>query len=69
MRVSKKTRRDERVGNEILSMLTSTLFALKRLVCLRFASTHHGNDLTEEEQWAKIELCQQVAEEVFGKRE
>lgn len=31
-----------------------------------FASTHHGNDLTEDEQWAKIQLCQKVAQEVYG---
>ncbi len=33
-----------------------------------FASTSHGNSLTEEEQWAKIKLCVEVAEEVWGKK-
>lgn len=33
-----------------------------------FASTVHGNDLTEEQQWAKIRLCNEIAEEVWGKQ-
>jgi 5-methyltetrahydropteroyltriglutamate--homocysteine methyltransferase len=31
-----------------------------------FASTHHGNLLTEDEQWRKLELVVQVAREVWG---
>lgn len=31
-----------------------------------FASTEEGNVLTEEEQWAKIALVRQIAEEVWG---
>lgn len=31
-----------------------------------FASTEEGNELTEEEQWAKIALVRQVAAEVWG---
>jgi 5-methyltetrahydropteroyltriglutamate--homocysteine methyltransferase len=31
-----------------------------------FASTEEGNLLTEEEQWAKLRLCIEVAEEVWG---
>ena len=31
-----------------------------------FASTEEGNDLTEREQWEKLELIKEVAEEVFG---
>ena len=31
-----------------------------------FASTEEGNKLTEEQQWAKIELVRSVAEEVWG---
>jgi 5-methyltetrahydropteroyltriglutamate--homocysteine methyltransferase len=30
-----------------------------------FASTHHGNDLTEDEQWRKLELVVEVAREVW----
>ncbi|KAJ9108528.1 hypothetical protein QFC20_003434 [Naganishia adeliensis] len=33
-----------------------------------FASTHHGNELTEEEQWKKIQLCNEIVEEVWGKQ-
>jgi 5-methyltetrahydropteroyltriglutamate--homocysteine methyltransferase len=31
-----------------------------------FASTHHGNLLTEDEQWKKLELIVEVAREVWG---
>ena len=31
-----------------------------------FASTEEGNRLTEDEQWAKLRLCVEVAEEVWG---
>jgi 5-methyltetrahydropteroyltriglutamate--homocysteine methyltransferase len=31
-----------------------------------FASTEEGNTLTEEEQWAKLRLCIEVAREVWG---
>ena len=30
-----------------------------------FSSTHHGNRLTEDEQWHKLERVVQVAEEVW----
>jgi 5-methyltetrahydropteroyltriglutamate--homocysteine methyltransferase len=30
-----------------------------------FSSTHHGNDLTPEQQWRKLELVVQIAEEVW----
>ena len=31
-----------------------------------FASTEEGNELTEEQQWAKIALVTEVAKEVWG---
>lgn len=31
-----------------------------------FSSTHHGNAITEEDQYAKLKLCKEVAEEVWG---
>jgi 5-methyltetrahydropteroyltriglutamate--homocysteine methyltransferase len=31
-----------------------------------FASTEEGNLLTEDEQWAKLRLCVEVAQEVWG---
>jgi methionine synthase II (cobalamin-independent) len=33
-----------------------------------FASTEEGNILTEEEQWAKLRLIREIAEEVWGSR-
>ena len=32
-----------------------------------FASCEIGNKLTEEEQWAKLALVKEIAEEVWGK--
>ena len=32
-----------------------------------FASTEEGNVLTEEEQWAKLRMIVELAEEVWGK--
>lgn len=31
-----------------------------------FASTHHGNELSEEQQWAKLKFIVDVAKEVWG---
>jgi 5-methyltetrahydropteroyltriglutamate--homocysteine methyltransferase len=31
-----------------------------------FASTEEGNTLTEDQQWAKLRLCVDVAREVWG---
>lgn len=33
-----------------------------------FASTEEGNELTEEDQWRKLQLIKEVAEEVWGKK-
>lgn len=32
-----------------------------------FASTHHGNELTEEQQWEKLKFIVEIAEEIWGK--
>ena len=32
-----------------------------------FASTEEGNILSEDEQWAKLKLCVDIASEVWGK--
>ncbi|SHG19201.1 5-methyltetrahydropteroyltriglutamate--homocysteine S-methyltransferase [Ornithinibacillus halophilus] len=32
-----------------------------------FASTHHGNKLTEEEQWRKLKFIVDISEEIWGK--
>jgi 5-methyltetrahydropteroyltriglutamate--homocysteine methyltransferase len=31
-----------------------------------FASTHHGNSLTEDEQWRKLELVVNIARKVWN---
>jgi 5-methyltetrahydropteroyltriglutamate--homocysteine methyltransferase len=31
-----------------------------------FSSTHHGNDLSHEDQWRKLERVVEVAREVWG---
>ena len=33
-----------------------------------FASCEIGNKLTEEEQWAKLKLVKEIAEEVWGEQ-
>ena len=32
-----------------------------------FASCEIGNKLTEDEQWAKLKLVKEIAEEIWGK--
>jgi 5-methyltetrahydropteroyltriglutamate--homocysteine methyltransferase len=31
-----------------------------------FSSTHHGNDITEDDQWRKLELVVRVSEQIWG---
>jgi 5-methyltetrahydropteroyltriglutamate--homocysteine methyltransferase len=31
-----------------------------------FSSSHHGNELTEDDQWRKLELVVAVADQVWG---
>ncbi len=49
----------------------ATKFVPLEQLCLSpqcgFASTEEGNVLAEDEQWAKLRLCVEVAEEVWGK--
>ncbi|TFJ91766.1 5-methyltetrahydropteroyltriglutamate--homocysteine S-methyltransferase [Lentibacillus salicampi] len=33
-----------------------------------FASTHHGNELTEDQQWAKLKFIADVAKDVWGEQ-
>jgi 5-methyltetrahydropteroyltriglutamate--homocysteine methyltransferase len=33
-----------------------------------FASTEEGNTLTEEQQWAKLRMIVEVAEEIWGSK-
>ena len=50
----------------------ATAFVPLENLCLSpqcgFASTHHGNAVSEDEQWRKLELVVKVAEEVWGDR-
>jgi 5-methyltetrahydropteroyltriglutamate--homocysteine methyltransferase len=32
-----------------------------------FSSTEEGNELTEEDQWKKLELIKAISEKVWGK--
>jgi len=66
---SKKNKLDDE--ERVLNALTtaSAIIDKKRLFLSHqcgFASTDHGNDLTEEEQWAKIQQGQEIAYEFFG---
>jgi 5-methyltetrahydropteroyltriglutamate--homocysteine methyltransferase len=49
----------------------ATKFAALDQLCLSpqcgFASTEEGNTLAEEEQWAKLRMIVEVAEEVWGR--
>lgn len=58
---------------EILRRIdAATRFVPLENLCLSpqcgFASTHHGNALTEEEQWRKLALVVEVAQQVWGGR-
>jgi 5-methyltetrahydropteroyltriglutamate--homocysteine methyltransferase len=58
---------------EILRRIdAATQFVPLENLCLSpqcgFASTHHGNALTEEEQWRKLALVVEVAQQVWGGR-
>jgi 5-methyltetrahydropteroyltriglutamate--homocysteine methyltransferase len=52
--------------------ILSICLELRLTLCLpydySFASTHHGNELTEEEQWKKVQFCNEIVEEVWGKQ-
>lgn len=56
--------------NDIKMRITeASLYVPKEQLCLSpqcgFASTEEGNNLTEEEQWAKLRLIKKIAEEVW----
>ena len=48
----------------------ATVFVPLADLCLSpqcgFASTHHGNAVSEDEQWRKLELIVKVADQVWG---
>ena len=45
-------------------------YVKKEQLCLSpqcgFSSTEEGNIMTEDEQWAKVKLVKEIAEEVWG---
>lgn len=56
---------------EIISRIEEAVkYIDKERLCLSpqcgFASTEEGNNLTEEEQWAKLQLVKDISEEVWG---
>ena len=58
------------VGSIYGCLLYTSYIPLERLYLspqCGFASCEIGNKLTEEEQWAKLRLVKEVAEEVWGK--
>jgi methionine synthase II (cobalamin-independent) len=54
------------------SIELATKFVPLENLCLSpqcgFASTHHGNELSEDDQWRKLALVVEVANEVWGTR-
>lgn len=60
-------------GDELKRRIeAATAFVPLENLCLSpqcgFSSTHHGNAVSEDEQWRKLELIVKVAEEVWGGR-
>ena len=45
--------------------ITFAIAMISVLTSARFASCEIGNKLTEEEQWAKLALVKEIAEEVW----
>ena len=60
--------RDE-AGPEVTVVAATKYVPLEQLALspqCGFSSTHHGNDITEDDQWRKLELVVDVAESVWG---
>ena len=69
--VTTKSGKLENKGDVKRRIEEATKYAALDQLCLSpqcgFASTEEGNILTEEEQWAKLKLAVDVANEVWGK--
>ncbi len=67
--VSSKTGRLEEKGDLKRKIAEATKFVPLENLCLSpqcgFSSTHHGNKLSQDEQWRKLELVVEVAREVW----
>ena len=60
--------RDE-AGPEVTVVAATKYVPLEQLALspqCGFSSTHHGNDITEDDQWRKLELVVDVADSVWG---
>ena len=68
--VSSKSPVLEKKGDLIRRIQAAAKFVRLENLCLSpqcgFSSTHHGNRLTEDDQWRKLELVVDVAREVWG---
>lgn len=68
--ISSKTGELENAGDVIARIQEAAKYVPLENLCLStqcgFASTEEGNELTEEQQWAKIALVKEVATRVWG---
>lgn len=67
--ISSKTGELENKQDVIKRIKEATKFIPLENLCLSpqcgFSSTHHGNNLTEEQQWAKLALVKEIADDVW----
>ena len=67
--VSSKSPRLERKGQVIARIEEASRYLALDNLCLSpqcgFASTHHGNHLSEDDQWAKLELVREITDEIW----
>lgn len=67
--ITSKTPELENKEQIIARIQEATIFVPLEQICLSpqcgFASTEEGNSLTEEEQWAKVKLVKEIADEVW----
>jgi methionine synthase II (cobalamin-independent) len=68
--VTSKTPELEDINEVKARIAEATKYVPLEQLCLSpqcgFASTEEGNNLTEEQQWAKLALVKQIADEVWG---
>jgi methionine synthase II (cobalamin-independent) len=68
--ITSKTPELEDIAEVKARITEATKYVPLEQLCLSpqcgFASTEEGNNLTEEQQWAKLALVKQIADEVWG---
>ncbi|NCB65075.1 MAG: 5-methyltetrahydropteroyltriglutamate--homocysteine methyltransferase, partial [Bacilli bacterium] len=68
--ITSKTPELEDIAEVKARITEATKYVPLEQLCLSpqcgFASTEEGNNLTEEQQWAKLTLVKQIADEVWG---